>query len=383
MARSLEFFWELLETNFPLGGPRRHLQELLGEGLVEDLETSGILAQRRVADTYPCPRPGGDNCPRVVIELSDGSYVAVCGNEPAQCAELALAAHDVAHLSVGPKELCSAAARAFKIRGRPEAVLGVRHAYRVGTFIPEPGVRHAVYLAVRCQPNDYAEALDALRSRGEGGAFAVLVPTERFLAEATLRQMATLGIPVLPVGDVVGLDATGFVAQVDPVRYLQRIGVRGAGPAPATGNVVAQALVCAGDGSPKWRDLDERGYQELAAAAAQYEVFADEQKKRVEKGPASSRESKTEIQPSYFRMIRAAVSKRGHFDPSIDSPDEDQGPGKHICQRARKALDIKYTDARGKTVWKLFKSVRVEHRAEYHFNPDTGVRFAFVFLPDS
>ncbi|HHH31509.1 MAG TPA: hypothetical protein ENK57_24615, partial [Polyangiaceae bacterium] len=115
MARSLERFWQLLETNFPLGGPRKHLSDRLGADVVEDLEASGVLAQRRVADTYPCPSTGGFNCPRAVVRLDDGGYVAVCGNEPTECEELRLEAGDVAHLSIGPEELCSAVAKALQI----------------------------------------------------------------------------------------------------------------------------------------------------------------------------------------------------------------------------------------------------------------------------
>ncbi|MCA9631967.1 MAG: hypothetical protein KC766_30145, partial [Myxococcales bacterium] len=74
MPRSLEAFWQVLETNLPLGGPRKHLREVLGDDVVRDLEVAGLLAQRRVADTYPCPGTGGFDCPRVLVPLDDGTY---------------------------------------------------------------------------------------------------------------------------------------------------------------------------------------------------------------------------------------------------------------------------------------------------------------------
>ena len=383
MGPSLERLWELLESNFPLGGPRRHLRDLLGDETVRGLEGAGILAQRRVADTYPCPGTGGADCPRVVVPMDDGTYAAVCGNDPAECDELELSADDVAHLSVDPEALCAAVDRALQIRGTPEPAFGLVHVYRAGTFIPEPGVRHPVYLVVRCQRRDYSEVLDALRSRHDGSAFAVMVPTDRYVGEDTLRQMAGLGVPVLPLNDVVGLDADSLVALVDPVRYFGGIGGQGPGPAPVADSVVARALVCRGDGKPSWRNLDERGYQELVAAADDYLIFADELTKTVVKGAAGDRASASKVKPAYFRMIHAAVTTRGYFDPNTNNPDDDQVSGKQIFQRARQAFDLKYRDNHGKNAWTLLKSVRVDNRTDYHFSPDSGATFALVFVPNS
>lgn len=82
--RNLSHFWNLLETNFLLGGPRRHLRKLLGSDLVADLERADILRQQHVADFYPCSRLGGDNCPMPIVECDDGTIRATCGNEPAE-----------------------------------------------------------------------------------------------------------------------------------------------------------------------------------------------------------------------------------------------------------------------------------------------------------
>ena len=113
----------------------------------------------------------------------------------------------------------------------------------------------------------------------------------------------------------------------------------------------------------------------------QYEIFVDELKKMVVKGAVGARELETSVKPGYFKMVRAAVDLRGYFDPNINNPDEDQVSGKQIFQRARKIFDIKYDDARGKATWKLFKSVKVENRTDYHFSADHGASFAFIFLP--
>jgi len=80
MCEQLGRFWSLIETNFPRGGPRRHLIDLLGGETAAAREAVKRLSYQRMSDTYPCPHPGGDGCPRQVIEMEDGSYHAVCAN---------------------------------------------------------------------------------------------------------------------------------------------------------------------------------------------------------------------------------------------------------------------------------------------------------------
>ncbi len=378
MSKQLGRFWSLIETNFPLGGPRRHLIDLLGDETAAAIEGTRLLSYQRMSDTYPCPHPGGDGCPRQVIELEDGSYHAVCGNDPRECDDLVLQQKAVEHLGIAPKVLCENIARALQVKARFEEIDGLRSVYRIGTFIPDPGVRQPVFLAVRCSEQDYAEVLDALRSRQERGGFAVLVPTDRFVADSTARQMASLGIPLLPLDDVVGIDDGKLTALVDPLTFFEGIGQRGPGMVTTAPSVVARALVCNGDGRRTWRELDEQGYQDLVAAADDYLIFADERGKTVTKGSGARRTTKAKVQVAYFRMIHAAANKTaGYFDPSIDGP-ADQMSDKQVFQRARKVFDIKHDDNK---TWTLFDSEKPENHAVYRLNPDSGTAFAFVFLP--
>jgi hypothetical protein len=379
MSSRLEAFFELLETNFPLGGPRRYLFNLLGREVVDALELAKLLAYQRMSDTYPCPHPGGDGCPRQVIEMIDGTYHAVCGNDPRECEDLVLKQKDVEHLSVDPRTLCEGVARALKVKVDFEDLNGLKGVFKVGTFIPDPGVRQPVFLVVRCSKTDYAEVLDALRSRHEREAFAVLVPTDRFIADDTARQMASFGIPLLPLDDVLGIEDGRLASLVDPLSYFKGIGNIGPSETALTPKAVAQAFICDGQGKSTWRDLGEQQYRELVSAADSYLIFADELTKTVIKDNGTGRKSKANVQVAHFRMIKAAASKRtGYFDPDIDGPDEDQVSGKQIFQRARAVFDLK----RDKT-WALFKSVTVDSHAQYHLNPDPGISFAFIFLPTS
>lgn len=374
MTHDLAAFWQLLETNFPLGGPRRHLRELLGAEIVGALEPAGVLKHRNVADRYPCPRPGGNGCPRVVIERDDGTVVAVCGNEPAECADLELAATDLDVLAVVPEELCETIAKALRIRPGVAALPGLRNAYRVGTFIPEAGIKHAIYLVARCSERECAEAMDALRTHAAGQTFAVLIPTERFLADEVRREASAAGVVLVPLLDAVGIDGAGLCALGDPLTIFSSIGR----PATATGHTaiaVARAFVRTAGGSAGWRELDDAGYRSLVAAVDSYDIFADELTKTVTKGKDTARSQATNVQASHFKMIRTAIEAKANFDPGTG--DDDGVSAKQIFQRARQAFDLKNGSS-----WTLFKTDKVDNHAVYRFDPDASVSFAFVFAPN-
>ena len=375
MTSALAAFWETLETNFPLGGPRRHLRELVGSDVVGALEKAGALKYQRVADRYPCPRPGGEGCPRHVVELDDGRFEAVCGNDPPECADLPLTEMDLAFLAVVPEELCAVIAKALQIRASVEALPGRRHVLRVGSFIPEAGIKHTVYLAVRCGERDYAECLDGLKALAAGQTFAVLVPTERYINEETRRSLATVGAPVVALVDAIDLGADGgLTASVDPLKLFDAIGRHGPGPLATAPSVVARALLRSRDGKPEWHDLDKAAYDGLVAAADEYDIFADELSKSAIHGHGKARKHKKNVQGSYFPMIRAAAERRSNFDPGTGDNDPDSA--KQIFQRARKAIDL----GSGNN-WALFKTDIVDSHATYRFDPDPSVTFALVFSP--
>jgi hypothetical protein len=144
----------------------------------------------------------------------------------------------------------------------------------------------------------------------------------------------------------------------------------------AADQVVARALVCDGISPHRWRDLDEAAYRALVADADSFDVFADEQTKIVHKGPIGARETNAAT-ASQFHSIRLAVKKRGYFDPTEDDPNE-RVSAQQIFQRARKFFDPRV----GRGPWRLFKTIQGDERSLYHFSPDPGVSFAFVFLPE-
>jgi hypothetical protein len=381
----LTTFFEALETNFPLSGVRVALSKKVGPETVTVLERAGLLTLLRESDTYPCPHPGGPGCPRQVVRHSDddGRITAVCGNDPPECEDVELTPQEIEVLGVLPVRLCEALRAPLLFGGKTENVTGLNRVLRAGTFQPRPGVRKSVYFAARCSANDYGVLLDALRSRHRAEGFAFLVPTDRFVSEESIQESAARGIVVLPLVGLIDVDSSGkLVASVDAAELFTRIGRTGLGPVTAAETVFAQVLTRDG-----WHNLDEVEYEQLARNADSYDIFADEHTKEVRKKEAgmkaAGRKGAKTTPPSrasanYFQIIRKAVEARGYFDPTVA---EEKDSGKQIFQRAREALDIKEVGADGKPHWKLFKSVKVDNRTVYQFQPDEGVTFALIFLP--
>lgn len=288
---------------------------------------------------------------------------------------IALTTEDVTWVEVDPIRLCRSLAAALAVHPKVEAVSGLADTFRIGTFIPEPGLRYPIFFMTRTRAPGYAEALDALRSRQADGGYAVLVPTERFLPDDAVHRLADRGVPVLVLSDVVGLAEDGMTTVVDPLRYFGGIGGRSPmGPHPAAGQIVARALVREAGKPPSWLDLHQRQLDNLRGAAGHYDVFADQPNRMVaKKGGTIVRD----VALSSFQSIRAALDKRGHFDAATEGPD--LVSSKQIFQRARAIFDIKT----GRSSWRIFPSIRTdEGHAVYSFAPDAGISFAFIFLPE-
>jgi len=368
-------WWKRLEAAPCFGGPRRYVHDLLGPEVAGFLERAGVLRQGGIAPSFPCQERRGDQCPRAVIKIGD-DYHAVCGNGPIGCRDLILTGYEAALLTADMVRLCKIIASALGIRASPESIHDLNCVHRVGTFMPEPGIRYPVYIVIRTHAQSYAEVLGALVARHSGRPFSMLVPTARFLTEDIERQARTMGVSIIVLADVTVLAGDRLSCCADPATLFSSLGQRMPAIFDGIGEIVARALVCNGASPPRWQDLDEPAYRALVAVASSFDVFADEQTKTVRTGPIGARQTKTAT-GSHFRSIRLAVKRRGYFDPFQDDPHE-RASAQQTFQRARKLFDPRIKGGS----WRLFKTVQVEGRFLYHFSPDSGVSFAFVFLPE-
>jgi len=270
---ALTEFWELLETNFPLALPRRCLSERFGTELVALLERAGLLSFMGVAETYPCPHPGGASCPRRVVHLPGGRIEAVCGNDPPECEDIKLTAQDIEILGIQPEKLCEAIREALQLGGRAEKLADLPQVYRTGTYSLSPTSRCNVYLVVQSGPQEYAMAFHALRSRGDGERLSILIPTDRFVSEDDIQTMGHAGAPVVCLGHVIDVGASGRLCSVVPAEeVLATAATIGISALPAKASFAAAAA-----------NLDENALYTYARLAELFGLPEEALRKRLER----------------------------------------------------------------------------------------------------
>jgi hypothetical protein len=244
------------------------------------------------------------------------------------------------------------------------------HLFSLGEKQLPWGLRASVYLSLlNTGETDLLAVAERLRPM-QPKPVVLLTPTPVPLSVTAQQALAGSETHVIPLSD--HLEAGSWA-----IAWEETLPGRG-----ERGEITARNAYCFAVTHDGRRYLDEEGYQQLVAATDDYDVFADELTHEVTKKQGKESIRKTGISASYFQVLRAVVEKRGYYDPKDDDPEPEQRwSAKQIVQRARKAIDVSYTDHEGKKSWRLFKSHKPGNRAVYQFDPAPGFCFALVFLP--
>lgn len=245
----------------------------------------------------------------------------------------------------------------------------------VGNYIPTHGIRHPVFLVIRCSDQDYESCIDLLRARSGGRPFAVVTPTDRYLATGLENRCAADGILLVPLDGLVAMGGNNQIeTRADPVDLFARIGRPASSTMETKQAIMAVALVRAPGKAPCWKNLDRGALDELVQAANGYDIFADEMNQVVAKGRGQDRKSTSSVPTSYFDEIRFALEKVGDYDPGAEGPHAEGEAGKQIFQRARQMFDLGTGRVRA-----LFTTVFDSNHAVYRFAPNPDVSFALIF----
>lgn len=370
-------FWSDLEDHFPPAGVRLSFAGRIGQEDLDLLLRLGVFATRGTAERYPCPRPGGEQCPRRVVDLRDGTFDAVCDNTPPECPdECGLSARDVEQLGLDMPTLARAVSRAFEISSRCEAVPGLPHVHRIGSYLPEPRLSYSVYFAACGSPDAYLATFRTLAAMNRSPAFAVAVPTDRHYTDTVERETRAAGTVVLPLSRHIVLAPDGAFASAAPGSAV----LSGLGRAHHVSRTAAAEAFARGVFADGERDLSEDEYRAIVDAPARYDFVIDEVTRRVWK--KATRKWTSRVSPTYFTVLRSIVGSQLDFDPmesdGSKNPLCENADAPQICRRMRQAFDSK----RGKKrtdEWRMLKSVpRDRGRVVYRFDPDAGLKFAIL-----
>lgn len=176
--RKLRRLWKALEAPYGVVGVCAHLAQVFGEEL--SFAEPFLRRLPEPSEVYPCPYPGGPGCPRRVIHRRDGSIVAVCGCDPAECDEVPLQPEDIVAYELAPGLVSKSLARVLGFTASPCKLAGRHDIWNAGFFTDGGAARLPVFLVLAASRRGLQSAIDHLLAEYDS-AFIVLVPTLRFV----------------------------------------------------------------------------------------------------------------------------------------------------------------------------------------------------------
>jgi len=199
-------FWRSLRSIPGAAASRLQWRDLLGEEwstVAPLLRPAGTVAAR-----VPCPSPGGDGCPRRVVNHGDGRIVAVCGDPEGQCESLELTLEDIVVHELDVGGLASALCRLLSCEPDLRPLPFVGATWFIGWYEPFAGKRFPISLTLPTTGEEGHSA--AVRLVGHlGGRFILLVPARKPVEPETIEYLRSHRASVLFLEDVLTVGAAG------------------------------------------------------------------------------------------------------------------------------------------------------------------------------
>jgi hypothetical protein len=204
--RPLTRLWPALEQLPGLAASLGTWREDLGD---EVDAIAGLLRPTdRRAVRFPCPSPGGDGCPRRVVEHGDGTAVAVCGDRPQRSEPIEVCPAELIVHALDPRRLCAAVAAVLRLDEGFQVVEACWQTWRVGDYVPLSGERFPVYLSIPDSPDRVNAA--ALRLTGIADRpFLMLVPARAQVDPAISEVLTRTKSRLSALQDLIAIDADG------------------------------------------------------------------------------------------------------------------------------------------------------------------------------
>jgi hypothetical protein len=160
-----------------------------------------------VVARVPCPRPGGDGCPRVVVNHGNGRIVAVCGDPEGQCESVELTLEDIVVHELDVGGLASALCRLLNCEPDLRPLPFVGATWSIGWYEPLAGKRFPLSLTLPTTEEEADSA--AVRLVGHlGQRFILFVPAREPVEPETIEYLRGNRACLLFLEDVLTVGAT-------------------------------------------------------------------------------------------------------------------------------------------------------------------------------
>jgi hypothetical protein len=198
--KKLKRFWRTLEEPYGVRGVRAHWRRYLGAEL--EAISPFLLSLKEPSLTYPCPRIGGDGCPRGVVVHGPEDIVAVCRAHPRECDTIKLSPADIVEYEFDWKRFCGFLSELLGLVSVAEPVRGQRGIWHVGTWAVNATDHRPAFLVASASRALFDGAIGVLLISSQG-PFIVLAPTLRFSGGAATDGLRQRGAALLALEDTV------------------------------------------------------------------------------------------------------------------------------------------------------------------------------------
>ncbi len=140
------------------------------------------------ASSFPCPRPGGDGCPRRVVDYGDGEIIAVCNDEDEGCDDITLSAEDIISHELDRRKMVEVVANALEIESKFAHLEGFHRTFMVGEINAGGSRRFSVFLTTPLDADSLLGIMARLLSKLRA-PFLLLTYTKNIVSQEMIEMM--------------------------------------------------------------------------------------------------------------------------------------------------------------------------------------------------
>ena len=204
--KKLKRLWRAFEEPYGVRGVREDWHKYTGAEFV--IASQFLRKLKEPSAIYPCPRWGGDGCPRKVVVHGPEDIVGVCGCAPKACDTVRLLPEHIVVYEMDLRRFCAFLAQALGLASVGEPALESSGVWNIGTWAPNVADHLPVFFVARHGRPSFEEAINHLLVSFQA-AFVVLVQTSRFTGATPVDALKRRRSPLISLEDVLLLSGEG------------------------------------------------------------------------------------------------------------------------------------------------------------------------------
>ena len=200
MQRNLTKLWRALERIFSLNATLSEWHEQAGNDF--SLLPLFLRPTNNYALCFACPSPGGEGCPRQIVETREGQILAVCGDQSQLCKTLQLEPKDIIVHELNPRKLTEMIALTLGVAHEFSELADYSQTWQVGNHNPAPNRRYPIYLSIATRQEDLQHTANRLFAIARY-PFILIVPTRRYITLEMKDMLARINARFMTLEDMI------------------------------------------------------------------------------------------------------------------------------------------------------------------------------------